>query len=128
VRVTTGPRIGWRRLAAAIAAEIPRGELDRVWLFPPVRQDDHEWGTAVIARRLQGNRRRIYTATYLVVARGRTQGQGRVTVEEVGESPGVIVQDVIAGVQARMADERPPEELAPSAWEEYYGDEPAAEA
>jgi hypothetical protein len=118
--VAPSARAGWRKVAAAVADAIPFEELDQVWLFPPVRKDDREWGTAVVARRLDAQRRRVYTVTYLVMARGRTRGEGKVVLEEVGDSPSVVVQDVIAGVQARMGDDRPPEALAPEAWSAFY--------
>jgi hypothetical protein len=54
---------GWTRLAEEVARLLPREEIDAVWAFPNIRRDGREWGTAVVAR-IEGGRRRIYTARY----------------------------------------------------------------
>jgi hypothetical protein len=90
--------------------------IDGIWLFPPLRYEDRESGTAVVSCRIGGGRRRLYTASYLVVVRGRERGQGRATVEAVGDTPDVVVRDVIAGVQRRSGDDDPPQELRPDVW------------
>jgi hypothetical protein len=113
-------------VAAAIREAMPTEEIDRVWLFAPVRREDREWGTAVVSRRLDDARRAVYTATYVVVVRGRDRGSGKVTVERVGETPTAVVDQVIFGVQERAGEPEPPEEVSPSWWSERDGDEPAA--
>src|SRR5439155_12828625 len=55
---------GWLRVARELATQIPVPELQGIWVFPAVRRDDQEWGTAVVARRGEGGRIRIYTARY----------------------------------------------------------------
>ena len=111
-----GLGLGWDQVAAVLAAQIPVAEVDRIWLFAPLRQEGREWGTAVVLRRLDGERRRVYTATYMVATRGRERGQTRIAIEEVGDSPSVIVEDVIAGVQERAGDAEPPIEIEPRDW------------
>lgn len=128
VSVSAGFGAGWRRMAEALRAAIPVEEIDRIWLFAPVRQAEREWGTAVISRRIGGHRRRIYTATYVVIARGRDRGQGRVTVEEVGESPADVVDGVVLGVQLRTGETQPPDEVSPALLTGAFGDQPAAQA
>ena len=107
-------------MATAVAEAVPPAEIDRIWLFAPVRQEDREWGTAVIGRRAAGDRLRVYTARYMLVIRGRERGQGRVGVEEIGESPGGVIDDVIRGVQERAGETEPPVEVATALW---YGAE-----
>ena len=115
---------GWRRVATAVAERIPVGEIERIWLFPPVRQEAREWGTAVVARRVGPGRLRVFTGSYGLVVRGRERGQGQVTVEDVGETPDAVLPDVIRGVQERAGEAEYPDEIAPSAW--YPGgDEPS---
>ncbi len=108
--------LGWGRAAQRIAEQMPPGEIDGIWLFPPVRREEREWGVAVVSRRADGERRRIYTASYMLIVRGRERGQGRVMVEEVGEGPRAVVPEVIRGVQERTAETEPPVEIAPELW------------
>ncbi len=123
---TPGLGLGWTRLAAAVAEQIPPAEIARIWLFLPVRRNEREWGTAVIARRTGDARYRVYTGRYMLVARGRERGQGRLLVEDVGESPEEVVADVIRGVQDRAGEAEPPVEIEPALWYPDH-DEPAAE-
>lgn len=111
-----GIGLGWTRVAQSVAERIPRDLIDRIWLFSPVRREEREWGTAVVSCRMDDGRSRIFTASYLMVVRGRERGQGRVTIEEVGESPPDVVQDVLAGVQERAGEPEPPTEIAPEDW------------
>jgi len=120
--VPPGPRIGeavgfgWRRVAQAVADAMPVPEVERIWLFPPVRQEDREWGTAVVARRVQAGRLRVYTGSYGLVIRGRERGQGQVALEEVGETPDDVLSDVIRGVQDRAGEADEPSEIRPTHW------------
>ena len=107
---------GWLRVARELATQIPVPELQGIWVFPAVRRDDQEWGTAVVARRGEGGRIRIYTARYMQVVRGRERGQGRVAIEEVAASPLAVVYEVLKGVQERMAETEAPVEISPSVW------------
>jgi len=107
---------GWRRVADALAASVPVPEIERIWLFPPVRQEAREWGTAVFARRVGPGRLRVYTGSYGLVVRGRERGQGQVSVEEVGETPDAVLPDVIRGVQERAGETAYPDEVPPATW------------
>jgi hypothetical protein len=125
-RGAPGLGLGWRRVADALAQAIPVAEVERIWLFPPVRRDEREWGTAVVARRVRGDRVRVYTASYLLVVRGRERGQAQVTVDDVGETPDDVVATVIRGVQERAREDEPPVEIAPALWWEEHDGAPAA--
>jgi hypothetical protein len=111
-----GLTLGWRRVADEVARTMPVDEIERTWLFPPVRGEDREWGTAVIARRVAAGRMRVYTGSYHLVVRGRERGHGRVEVAEVGETPDDVLADVIRGVQARAGEAEPPLEVTPATW------------
>ena len=78
-----GLGIGWMRAADSLADVVPPIEIEGIWLFPPVRREEREWGVAVVSRRAENDRRRIYTVSYMLVMRGRERGQGKVAVEEV---------------------------------------------
>ena len=111
-----GTSLGWTKIAQAVAGSVPTESIDRIWLFAPVRREEREWGTAVLSCRTDEQRCRIFTASYLMVVRGRERGRGKVTIEEVGESPPGVVHEVIAGVQERAGEATPPAEIAPTQW------------
>ena len=77
-----GVGAGWSRLAEEVAKLLPGAEIDGVWAFPNLRRDGREWGTAVISR-VEGDRRRIYTARYQLVLKGKERGRFEAAVEEV---------------------------------------------
>jgi hypothetical protein len=120
-----GLGLGWTRVATAVAGEMPAVDIARIWLFAPVRREEREWGTAVVARRAAGERVRVYTASYTLVIRGRERGQGHVSVLEVGESPVGVVDEVVRGVQERAGEAEPPVEIAASLWFGEEHDQPA---
>ncbi len=111
-----GVGVGWMRVAQALAEHLPPEEIDGIWLFQPVRREDREWGVAVVAGRTGTERRRIYTASYMLVVRGRDRGECKLAVEQVGESPSAVLQDVIAGVQRRAGEPEPPVAISPALW------------
>ncbi len=87
-----------------------------IWVFPAVRKDDKEWGTAIVTRRAEDERIRVYTARYVQLTRGRERGQGKVGIEEVAVCPPEVLYEVLKGVQERMAETEPPVEISPSLW------------
>ncbi|GBD31265.1 MAG: hypothetical protein KatS3mg081_0967 [Gemmatimonadales bacterium] len=115
------------RVAAVVGEAIPPAELERVWLFSPLRQEDREWGTAVLARRGEGGRVRVYTARYMLVLRGRERGQSKVTLEEVGEGPAEVVEEIVRGVRERSGELEPPVEISVALWYGAEDDQPAAQ-
>ena len=110
----SGP--AWTALAREVAGVIPPAEILRLWVFPPLRRDDLEFGTAVVARQAPGERIRVYTARVVRVVRGRERGQARVVMDDVAECPLAVVYDVLKGVQERMAESEPPVEIPPTLW------------
>jgi hypothetical protein len=104
----------WTRLAHAVAREIPPAEVDGVWVFRAIRQELREFGTAVLSR-VEGDRRRIYTARYIHTIKGKDRGKFTATVAEVGSGPVETLEALIRGVEKR-ADDEIPSRVEPSAW------------
>ncbi len=111
---------GWKRLAAAASDLVPAGEVDAVWVFRALRHEQREWGTAVLSR-VDGERRRVYTARYVHTIKGKERGRYSAVVEEVGAAPPGTVEDLIRLVEKR-ADDEFPESVDPAAWFEASDD------
>jgi hypothetical protein len=118
----TGPGQGphWERLAAWLAEQLPAREIDGVWVFRVLRREQREFGTAVLSR-VDGDRRRIYTARYTATIKGKQRGAFQ---------PELI--EVVALVPVRSDDEEPPEPVDralwfPAAFEQVELELPAAE-
>jgi hypothetical protein len=109
----TGP--GWARLAQAIAAVVPPAEVAAVWVFSSLRRDGREWGTAVLAR-VDGDRRRIYTARYMLAIKGKERGKFDASVEEVGSGPVEALDRLLQEAHRRIDDEQPPLSVPPETW------------
>jgi hypothetical protein len=110
-----GPGLGWTRLAGEVAKVVPPAEIDAVWAFPNLRRDGREWGTAVVSR-VGGDRRRIYTARYLLVLKGKERGRFEFAVEEVGSGPVEALPDLLEQVHQRTDDGHPPVPVALADW------------
>lgn len=95
---------GWDRLAEAVAAEVPVGEVQAVWTFPAIRREGREWGTAIVARASAG-RLRIYTARYMHQLKGKERGRYAAEVTEVGAGPLDTVEQLLAEARERLDDE-----------------------
>jgi hypothetical protein len=106
---------GWERLAQAIVRDLPAGEIDGIWIFSPIRRDAREWGTAILSR-LNGERRRIYTARYVLAVKGKERGKFESTVQEVGSGPVEALARLVQEAQIRIDDEHPPTAVAPESW------------
>jgi hypothetical protein len=117
--------IGWDRVARAVSDVVSPETIEGIWLFSPVRLEDREWGTAVVACRQTDTRQRVFTASYLVIVRGRDRGRGKVTVEEVGTSPPNVLDEVLQGVQERAGEPEPPVAVPRETW--YPEPTPVAE-
>jgi hypothetical protein len=115
---------GWDRLAQAVAPMVPPGEVDAVWIFSPLRRDSREWGTAVISR-VEGERRRIYTARYVLSVKGKERGKFESTIQEVGIGPSEVLTRVLQEAQRRVDDEQPPLSVSPEVW--FSAARPAAD-
>jgi hypothetical protein len=115
---------GWARLARAVAEQLPPGEVDGVWVFTPLRHEGREWGTAVLSR-VDGNRRRIYTARYALAVRGKERGKFEATVLEVGSGPVEALAQLLQDARKRIDDEHPPLPVSPDSWFALAPDGPA---
>lgn len=116
------------KIADTLKEKLAPEDIARIWVFPPMRGDGLEWGTAVVATHAAPERFAVVTAKYMLTVRGRRRGSARVEVEDVGEGPVQVVLDVVSGVQARTGDGEPPVEISPDLWFSQDDDEPAAEA
>jgi hypothetical protein len=113
--VTAAPDSGWARLAGAVAEVVPPGEVDGVWIFSPLRREGREWGTAVVSR-VDGDRRRIYTARYMLAIKGKERGKFEASVEEVGSGPLTALAQLLQDTRKRIDDEQPPTPVPPETW------------
>jgi hypothetical protein len=109
------PISGWDRLAQAVAQVVPPEEVDGVWVFSPLRRDSREWGTAVLSR-VDGERRRIYTARYVLSVKGKERGKFESTIQEVGIGPLAVLTRVLQEARRRIDDEHPPLSVPPESW------------
>ena len=114
-RGVTSTQSGWVRLAQAVAQVSPPAEVDAVWVFAPLRREANEWGTAVVSR-VEGERRRIYTARYILAIKGKERGKFQTTIQEVGTGPTEVLTRVLQEAERRSDDEHPPTEVPPETW------------
>lgn len=103
------PGSGWGRLAEYVATQLAPGEIDGVWQFRTIKRDGRELGTAMLSRvdGEQQERRRIYTARFVHVLKGKERGKFEATLEEVGSGPVETLDSLLAGVRKRLEDEDP---------------------
>jgi hypothetical protein len=113
--VTAAPDTGWARLAGAVAEVLPPDQVDGVWIFSPLRREGREWGTAVLSR-VDGDRRRIYTARYMLAIKGKERGKFEATVQEVGSGPLTALAQLLHDTRKRLDDEQPPTPVSPGTW------------
>jgi hypothetical protein len=98
-----------------VAEVLPPSEVDAVWVFTPLRRETKEWGTAVVSR-IDGARRRIYTARYGLAVKGKDRGKFEASVEEVGTGPLEALARLLEEAQRRIDDEHPPVSIPPESW------------
>lgn len=112
-----GPGEGphWERLALWLQDQIPTADVDGVWVFRVLRRDLAEYGTAVISR-IDGDRRRIYTARYTALIKGKKRGGFDAVMDEVGSGPLEALHELLALVPVRADDEEPPVPIEVSLW------------
>lgn len=115
---------GWDRLAPVLRTALPVSEIDRIWAFRVVRREGQDFGTAVLSR-LDGDRRRIYTARFVHTVKGKTRGRFEWFLDEVGSGPLEALDELLALVPKRAEDEEPPEPVEPAAWFPPEPDAPA---
>ena len=112
-----GPGEGahWERLAAWVREQIPVEGVDGVWVFRVLRRDQREFGTAVVSL-IEGDRRRIFTATYVAQIKGKQRGGFEPRLDEVGSGPLEALQELLALVPVRADDEEPPAPVDVALW------------
>ncbi|MDZ4863995.1 MAG: hypothetical protein SGJ01_11180 [Gemmatimonadota bacterium] len=103
------PGSGWGRLADYVAGEIPVAEIDGVWQFRTIKREGRELGTAMLSRvdGEQQERRRIYTARFMHLLKGKERGKFEASLEEVGSGLVETLGELLAGVRKRLEDEDP---------------------
>jgi len=106
---------GWEKLAAALRDAIPVAEVDGIWVFRTMRNGPREFGTAILTR-VDGDRRRIYTAQYALTIKGRQRGGFEWGLTEVGSGPIETLDELFALVPARGVEEEPPVPVSVEAW------------
>ena len=116
-----GQGAGWAKLAAAVETQVPPGEIETIYVFQPIKRAGKEWGTAVVTRKSDDGRLRVYTARYMLVVRGKERGQSKIEVEEVALSTAEVLAKVMQATVDRGGDTEPPTELGPSVWYEGEG-------
>lgn len=114
----------WALLAQALRDALPVEELDRLWSFPVVRRQGQDFGTAILSR-VEHDRRRIYTASFVHTVKGKKRGQFDWSLEEVGSGPLGALDELLALVPKRSDEEKPPAPVDPAAW---FPAQPAADA
>lgn len=100
----TGP--GWDRLGAELCGALPAREVDGVWVFRNLWSGPTEFGTAIISR-VDGDRRRIYTARYALTVKGRQRGGFEWGLDEVGSGPLEALEELLDLVPVRGVDAEP---------------------
>lgn len=117
---------GWERLAQKVAETVAPDTIDGVWVFPVLRQDQREWGTAVLTcvEGVEGERRRIYTARYMLQIKGKERGKFEASVEEVGSGPVEQLPVLLNDVHKRTDDDVPPVEVDVATWFTAAADAP----
>ncbi|HXG44605.1 MAG TPA: hypothetical protein VNJ71_07610 [Gemmatimonadales bacterium] len=111
------PGSGWGRLARAVAEALPVEEIDAIWQFRTLRREGRELGTAIISRvdGVRRERRRVYTARFVHVLKGKERGKFESALEEVGSGPVETLGELVAGVRRRLEDEDP-RPVDPATW------------
>ena len=104
------------RLLEALAERMPREEVEAVYAFPPVRREGREHGVAVVSRVMEGDRRLVYRARYVVSLKGPERGRVTVAVEETAEAPAGLLPEVLEGVRRRADEAGDAEPVDLTAW------------
>jgi hypothetical protein len=98
-----------------VAERIPPAEVDGIWVFATLRPEGRDWGTAILSR-ADGDRRRIYTARYMLAIKGKDRGKFESWVQEVGSGPAAALARLLQDAQRRIDDEQPPTPVPPEEW------------
>jgi len=112
-----GPGLGpgWERLARTIREALPVNQVDAIWAFRVVRREGRDFGTAILSR-LEEDRRRIYTASFVHTVKGTKRGAFEWDLREVGSGPPEALDELLALVPHRSEEEEPPVPVDPPLW------------
>ena len=110
-----GVGAGWDRLAPVLREALPSDGVDRIWVFRVVRRDGQDFGTTIISR-VEGDRRRIYTASFIHTVKGKKRGAFEWLLTEVGSGPLEALDELLALVPKRSDEEEPPEAVDRRLW------------
>jgi hypothetical protein len=117
--VLTAPRpgvgAGWARLAEALRPVLDQGTVDGIWVFRTMRAGPREFGTAILTL-VEGDRRRIFTARYALLVKGRQRGGFEWGLDEVGAGPVTALEELLALVPARGVEDEPPVPIEVTLW------------
>jgi len=117
VPTPAGPGVGpgWERLAQSLREAMPASEIDGIWAFRVVRREGKEHGTAILSR-IETDRRRIYTATFIHTVKGQKRGTFEWNLVEVGSGPVEALDELLALVPKRSEEDEPPGPVPIPAW------------
>jgi hypothetical protein len=119
---------GWERLAEALRPALPDGTVDGIWVFRTMRAGPREFGTAILSQ-VEGDRRRIFTARYALLVKGRQRGGFEWGLDEVGAGPVTALEELLALVPVRGVEDEPPVPIEVELWfppaDESADDRPA---
>ena len=110
-----GKGAGWERLAEALRPLLEQGTVDGVWVFRTMRAGQKEFGTAILTQ-VEGDRRRIFTARYALLVKGRQRGGFEWGLDEVGAGPVTALEELLALVPARGVEDEPPVAIDVTLW------------
>ena len=110
-----GKGAGWERLAEALRPVLEHGTVDGIWVFRTIRAGPKEFGTAILTQ-VEGDRRRIFTARYALLVKGRQRGGFEWGLDEVGAGPVTALEELLALVPARGVEDEPPVAIDVMLW------------
>lgn len=88
------------RTLQMVARCLGEGEIDRLWIFPPLIRGRKEWGLVAASCFADGGARRLYTAQYTAERTGAGLSFDSGITEE-GQAPPDLLPRVIKGVVRR---------------------------
>lgn len=107
---------GLSQILDAVAARMPRSEVEAVWSFPGVKRDAREYGVAVVTRRGAGDRHIVYRVRYVLELKGASRGKASIEIAETAEAPADMLPRVIDGVRDRADEAGDAEIVDLTAW------------
>ena len=88
------------RTLQLVARSLGAGEIDRLWVFPPLIRGRKEWGLVAASCFAAGGSRRLYTARYTAERSGNNLTVDAGMAEE-GEAPPDRLPRIMSGVVRR---------------------------